>query len=66
MRRTRDRLLKEEKSLLTNVHCGAAHCTKQTLILLYWFMLKTAPKGNCYFYIINEGTETQTFGAGPK
>lgn len=66
MRLTRDRILEKAKSLLSNVHCGAAHRTKLTLILLYWFMLKTTPKGNCYFYIINEGTETRNFGAGPK
>lgn len=60
MRRTLDRHLKEMKSLLNNVRL-VYYYTKQSLIFLYWFILKTALKGSCYFNITNEGTQTQNW-----
>lgn len=57
MRQTRDRLLKEEKSLLSSAPCGAAHCTKQLLIFFYWVMFKTSLNEGRYFYITNEGIQ---------
>lgn len=63
MRQTRDRRLKEAKLLLSSARCGAAHCTKQLLIFLYWVMFKTSLKEGRYFYITNEGIQTVL---GPK